>query len=102
MVHLLTSPYDKVTEGQDSSVIHRLIVRIINQFDHQVHVPYGDKGHHHKEISTLDLNGTRLPEAEVERAEPPKTISEEKMAEWYGKILENVRLRYRKIQRYAR
>ncbi|KAF9023402.1 hypothetical protein BDZ89DRAFT_1069890 [Hymenopellis radicata] len=79
------------------SLIQRIVVRVINIFDTQVSNPYADKGHHHKEVSNFEPNGSKPNGSETNGLS-----DEEQAAEWYGKILDNVRLRYRKIQRYAR
>ena len=91
-----------------SSLMQRLIIRIINHFDTQVRVPYGDKGGHHtKTTSEASYGGEpngkpHGTEQSSDHPEDGKAVTEQKNAEWYGKILEHARLRYRKIQRYAR
>ncbi|KAG7091470.1 hypothetical protein E1B28_010501 [Marasmius oreades] len=62
------------------SLTNRLMVRVINYFETQVRVPLpGDS----------QINNTRA-------------MTDEQKAAWYGKILDSVRLRYRKLQRFAR
>ncbi|KAF7306562.1 Protein kinase domain-containing protein [Mycena indigotica] len=75
------------------STTNKLMVRVTNYFDTQVQVPMGqDLGHlpqsrRHKRHA--EANGT-------------ERMSSEQMVHWYGKILDSVRLRYRKLQRFVR
>ena len=85
---------------ETSSLTNKLMVRVCNYFDSQLHVP--------------KLSDVALP---VEKASPnPKkaqpdstasimdqrSMTSEEMLVWYGKILDAVRMRYRKLQRFAR
>ncbi|KAF7320192.1 Protein kinase domain-containing protein [Mycena kentingensis (nom. inval.)] len=63
------------------STTNKLMVRVTNYFDTQVQVPTGTK---HKKSGGKE----RMSSAE--------------MVNWYGKILDSVRLRYRKLQRFVR
>lgn len=78
------------------------MVRVTNYFETQVRVP-----------TTTDSQSPgirpRAPhvqsafQAHMQVSQGGKTkMSDEQMAGWYGKILESVRLRYRKLQRFAR
>ncbi|KAF9262528.1 kinase [Marasmius fiardii PR-910] len=60
---------------------YRLMVRVINYFETQVRVP--------EPKESRSVSSTRA-------------MSDEQKAAWYRKILDNVRLRYRKLQRFAR
>lgn len=105
----------------DSSLTNRLMVRVINYFDTQVRVPTGEDTnehrHHRRSIKTsdatnpalLDLDGPtstlRTEGQQAQEAQIPhglRRMTDSQKASWYGKILESVRLRYRKLQRFAR
>jgi len=69
------------------------MVRVMNYFETQVRVP-------------LESNRARpgRPKGVLERSAEIASMhmSDLEKARWYGQILENVRLRYRKLQRFAR
>ena len=78
------------------------MVRVCNYFDSQLHVPLpangADEAMVNKPLATLrkshnDPHGSS-------RSRRPMTAEE--MLVWYGKILDAVRMRYRKLQRFAR
>ncbi|KAF7310567.1 Protein kinase domain-containing protein [Mycena chlorophos] len=72
------------------STTNKLMVRVTNYFDTQVQVPTGKdprESRRHK----------RHPEANGR-----ERMTSEQMVNWYGKILDSVRLRYRKLQRFVR
>jgi mitogen-activated protein kinase kinase kinase len=89
------------------------MVRVTNYFETQVRVPTSDDNnidynrYHHR-------NGNRTPEHSINGAKSafhthiqgsaatPRKMTDEQMVSWYGKILDSVRLRYRKLQRFAR
>lgn len=66
------------------------MVRVANYFDTQVRLPMS-QGHWRK------AQNLAVP---VDTA--TSQMSDEQKVNWYGKILDNVRLRYRKLQRFAR
>ncbi|KAJ7169469.1 kinase [Mycena filopes] len=81
------------------STTNKLMVRVTNYFDTQVQVPTGkevrEPRRHHK-------SKVRSPfEAHIESGSKEQ-MTNEQMVGWYGKILDSVRLRYRKLQRFAR
>jgi mitogen-activated protein kinase kinase kinase len=79
------------------------MVRVTNYFETQVRVP-----------ATLDQADHRARERQVNGTKSAfqthlqgtsggsRKMSDEQMVSWYGKILDSVRLRYRKLQRFAR
>jgi mitogen-activated protein kinase kinase kinase len=80
------------------------MVRVTNYFETQVRVP-----------ASLDHADHRARERQVNGAKSPfqthlqgttsggsRKMTDEQMVSWYGKILDSVRLRYRKLQRFAR
>lgn len=74
------------------------MVRVTNYFDTQVRVPtVGDLGDQRlnagKSAFLNHIHGSSTPS---------RKMSDEQIIGWYGKILDSVRLRYRKLQRYAR
>ncbi|KZV93915.1 hypothetical protein EXIGLDRAFT_30347 [Exidia glandulosa HHB12029] len=60
---------------QICALTNRLMVRVIDYFETQIQVPVKDKN---------------------------KQMSDEQTVNWYDKVLDNVRLRYRKLQRFTR
>ncbi|KAL4068303.1 hypothetical protein V8B97DRAFT_1974734 [Scleroderma yunnanense] len=73
------------------SLTNRLMIRVANYFETQVRLPtpYGQPRKAHNSSLQTDLMGSAQ-------------MSDEQKVNWYGKILDNVRLRYRKLQRFAR
>jgi len=76
------------------------MVRVCNYFDSQLHVPM-----------PVDASPTAVNKAVAVlrkvRSHPDglgdrRPMSAEEMLVWYGKILDAVRMRYRKLQRFAR
>lgn len=91
------------------------MVRVINYFDTQVRVPTGEDIGEHMHNSrqrdeqltpvngTKDGNGAKSAfETHLHGNPTFRKMSDEQKVSWYGKILEGVRLRYRKLQRFAR
>ncbi|KAJ7630521.1 kinase [Roridomyces roridus] len=75
------------------STTNKLMVRVTNYFDTQVQVPTGKeirRGHKRSPFETHVESGNK------------EQMTNEQMIGWYGKILDSVRLRYRKLQRFAR
>lgn len=56
-----------------SALTNKLMVRVIDYFETQIHAPASKK-----------------------------RMSDEQIVSWFGKVLEGVRLRYRKLQRFSR
>ena len=78
------------------------MVRVTNYFDTQVRVPTSRddrssnrRGYvaHSKSAFQTHIQGNLIGNTKM---------TDEQMASWYAKILESVRLRYRKLQRFAR
>jgi mitogen-activated protein kinase kinase kinase len=84
-----------------SALTNKLMVRVTNYFESQVRVP-SDNAKQRR--AGREVNG------EMSAFESHLTggsfihnqMSEEQMISWYSKILDSVRLRYRKLQRFAR
>jgi mitogen-activated protein kinase kinase kinase len=84
---------------------NKLMVRVTNYFDTQVRVPtsrdehsssrryHASRGAQSKSAFQTHIQGSSIGNTKM---------TDEQMASWYGKILESVRLRYRKLQRFAR
>lgn len=70
------------------------MVRVANYFETQVRLPVSARGHV-REASNPVLQGDVIASATGQ-------MTDEQKVNWYGKILDNVRLRYRKLQRFAR
>ena len=77
-----------------SSLTNRLMVRVANYFETQVRLPASVNGQVHKAPNPV-LQGDVI-------ASTTGQMTDEQKVNWYGKILDNVRLRYRKLQRFAR
>lgn len=77
-----------------SSLTNRLMVRVANYFETQVRLPASANGRVHK-ASNPALQGDVIASTTGQMTDEQKVI-------WYTKILDNVRLRYRKLQRFAR
>ncbi|KAJ7124737.1 hypothetical protein C8R43DRAFT_1030583 [Mycena crocata] len=81
------------------STTNKLMVRVTNYFDTQVQVPTGKEVRDARRHKTTAL---QTPfQAHIESGSKEQ-MTNEQMISWYGKILDNVRLRYRKLQRFAR
>ncbi|KAK1236135.1 Suppressor of Sensor Kinase (SLN1) [Marasmius sp. AFHP31] len=82
---------------QICSLTNRLMVRVINYFDTQVRVPDSDDPRNssvrHRKDSSAFEDHVQSANAGV------RGMTDEHKATWYGKILDSVRLRYRKLQR---
>ncbi|KAI6005121.1 hypothetical protein F5J12DRAFT_834848 [Pisolithus orientalis] len=76
---------------QVCSLTNRLMVRVANYFDTQVRLPMSQS--HSRKSQAAMLQADVISNAQM---------SDEQKVAWYGKILDNVRLRYRKLQRFAR
>ncbi|KAJ7814116.1 hypothetical protein B0H14DRAFT_2850892 [Mycena olivaceomarginata] len=72
------------------STTNKLMVRVTNYFDTQVQSTTVRRHHHHKSPGANGIGGGK------------EQMTNEQMVGWYGKILDSVRLRYRKLQRFAR
>ncbi|KAF8272970.1 kinase [Lactarius quietus] len=85
-----------VVAEQLCALTNKLMVRVTNFFDAQLHLP----------VSQRPTSGQRRrPGPGVNgyvRAASQQDTDDEQMISWYGKILDSVRLRYRKLQRFVR
>ena len=71
------------------------MVRVTNLFDAQLRLPASEwpmSSHRRKPGS--GINGSTRPVSQQD--------CDEQMSSWYGKVLDSVRLRYRKLQRFVR
>ncbi|KAH7915128.1 hypothetical protein BJ138DRAFT_1142396 [Hygrophoropsis aurantiaca] len=80
---------------QVCSLTNKLMVRVANYFDTQVRMPAVEDiaayRRAHKSVFHTDVLSNNSGD-----------MSDDQKVSWYGKILDNVRLRYRKLQRFAR
>lgn len=83
------------------ALTNKLMVRVTNYFETQVRVPTSTDS---QSPGTRTRQHTQSAfQAHMQVSQGGKTaMTDEQMAGWYGKILESVRLRYRKLQRFAR
>lgn len=87
------------------------MVRVTNNFERQIRVPVSGK-----DKAATPFTPTRRPhspqgvnglgfEFHNRLSDGPnksRLMSDEQMVSWYGKVLESVKVRYRKLQRFAR
>jgi mitogen-activated protein kinase kinase kinase len=88
-----------------SSLTNKLMVRVTNYFETQVRVPMGHQTAEHLQPTQLrndlEFNLSNLTPTS-HNPEPSRKMTDAQIVSWYSKILESVRLRYRKLQRFAR
>lgn len=87
-----------------SSLTNKLKVRITNYFDTQVRVPSAVGALDGAQYPIIDENIYANNLYQIHQAQDPsiRKMSDQQRISWYSKILESVRLRYRKLQRFAR
>ncbi|KAJ7102342.1 hypothetical protein B0H15DRAFT_943268 [Mycena belliarum] len=78
------------------STTNKLMVRVTNYFDTQVQVPTN------KDVRSPRRQKAANGQTPFEASGNKQQMTNEEMVSWYGKILGSVRLRYRKLQRFAR
>lgn len=87
-----------------SALTNKLMVRVTNYFETQVRVPAVDDVNTGLQPGRQRMRAVQTQHNSVQPHNTPvsKPMTDEQLASWYGKILEGVRLRYRKLQRFAR
>ncbi|KAJ8520569.1 hypothetical protein ONZ45_g2639 [Pleurotus djamor] len=90
-VSLTTVHGSRVVAEQLCALTNKLMVRVTNFFETQVRVPQAVK----------PVNGN-VKSALIPAQLGSRKMTQDQMVTWYGKILDGVRLRYRKLQRFAR
>ena len=90
-----------------SSLTNRLMIRVTNYFDTQVRVPTGEDPNEHRHAAAhrrRDSEAGAPNGANGSGAVTPanRKMSDQQMVNWYNKMLDSVRLRYRKLQRFTR
>ncbi|KAG7099580.1 hypothetical protein E1B28_001410 [Marasmius oreades] len=103
-VSLTVSGGSRLVAEQICSLTNRLMVRVINYFDTQVRVPIsGDLRNNSSQQRVKEIDSKSAFEEHVQSTPTNfRTMTDEQKASWYGKIHDSVRLRYRKLQRFAR
>jgi mitogen-activated protein kinase kinase kinase len=72
------------------------MVRVTNLFDAQLRLPASERPtSSHRRKPGSGVNGST-------RAVSEQDSSDEQITSWYAKVLDSVRLRYRKLQRFVR
>ncbi|TRM66001.1 hypothetical protein BD626DRAFT_398258 [Schizophyllum amplum] len=97
-----------VVAEQLCSLTNRLMIRVTNYFDTQVRVPTGEDPNEHRHAAAHRRrdseaggpNGAANGSGAVTPAN--RKMSDQQMVNWYNKMLDSVRLRYRKLQRFTR
>ena len=106
MVRLLRFSSANASQRRCSALTNKLMVRVTNYFDTQIRIPISDnkvKPIETKSPPTPDGNSafqSHLREGSISALN--KGMTNEQLIGWYGKILEGVKQRYRKLQRLAR
>ncbi|GLB36493.1 putative serine/Threonine protein kinases, catalytic domain [Lyophyllum shimeji] len=106
-VSLTTSGGSCLVAEQLCSLTNKLMVRVTNYFDTQVRVPSGEDMSEHIRSRTTErergVNGVKTAlQTRIQSTSASRKMTDQQIIRWYGKILDNVRLRYRKLQRFAR
>ncbi|KAI0067922.1 kinase [Artomyces pyxidatus] len=99
-VALTVSGGSSMVAEQLCSLTNKLMVRVTNFFDTQVRVPTPERPYtrHSRKSTEGQTNGNGNGNLNVAR----KVMTDDEMVIWYGKVLDSVRLRYRKLQRFVR
>ncbi|KAF8973684.1 hypothetical protein BDZ97DRAFT_1912158 [Flammula alnicola] len=85
------------------SLTNKLMVRVTNYFDTQVRVPsISDTTEHIQHVNLEEPYTSGLYQMIHSQEPPTRKMTDQQIIGWYSKILESVRLRYRKLQRFAR
>lgn len=83
----------------DSSVVNKLILRVIGSFQGQIHAP----AYHLNEDGTkASTEVNRFGRPQREQSKPSEEVTAEDTIRWFAKVLDGVRLRHRKLHRYSR
>ncbi|KAG8864900.1 Suppressor of Sensor Kinase (SLN1) [Tulasnella sp. 330] len=84
-----------------SSLTHKLILRVITSFKGQIDTPAYSM---HDTWASRAHGNSRpaLPMSEKDKNNRKAEVSNEDVIRWYAKVLDVVRLRHRKLQRYSR
>jgi mitogen-activated protein kinase kinase kinase len=77
------------------------MLRVTNYFETQVRVPVSEDLPSDRTLKTT-VNGGKPSSHTHVHSSTNRKMTGEQMLRWYSKILDNVRLRYRKLQRFAR
>ena len=89
-----------------SSLTNKLLVRVANYFDTQVRVPLSDSAADGGSGSGTETNSKAGPNKgknkNQETVNTTHKMSDSQIITWYSKILDSVRFRHRKLQRFAR
>ncbi len=85
-----------VSERSNSALTYKLMARVTNFFDTQLRLPASERPmSSQRRKPGTGVNGST-------RTGSQQDSSDEQMTSWYGKVLDSVRLRYRKLQRFVR
>ncbi|KAF6766508.1 STE/STE11 protein kinase [Ephemerocybe angulata] len=83
------------------SLSHKLMVRVTNYFETQLRVPI----HNNRSGNSSSSGDGKAPKSKnpkKDRTPANQKMTDDQLLSWYSKILDGVRLRYRKLQRFAR
>ncbi|KAI5829678.1 hypothetical protein K523DRAFT_363312 [Schizophyllum commune Tattone D] len=96
-----------VVAEQLCSLTNRLMIRVTNYFDTQVRVPTGEDPNEHRHAAAhrrrdSEAGGPNGANGSGAVTPANRKMSDQQMVNWYNKMLDSVRLRYRKLQRFTR
>jgi mitogen-activated protein kinase kinase kinase len=81
-----------VADPISSSLINRFMLRVIAHIEEQLQFP----------MQSQNRPKLKLREGVSSLKDRDQPMTQRQLESWYGKILDGVRLRYRKLQRFAR
>lgn len=86
---------DLVVAESLCSLTSKLMVRVINYFESSLHLPIPIE-------DAPENNSKQITTTESGKSRDRQPMTSEQMVVWYGKILDAIKMRYRKLQRFAR
>ncbi|KAF5355770.1 hypothetical protein D9756_004047 [Leucocoprinus leucothites] len=105
-VSLSTGGGSRLVAEQICSLTNKLMVRVINYFDTQIRLPTSatlvDEQEKEKETRRERMKNRGLIDEFSDFTGSGKKMTRDQLIGWYGKVLDIVRLRYRKLSRFAR
>ncbi|KAF9455015.1 hypothetical protein P691DRAFT_716119 [Macrolepiota fuliginosa MF-IS2] len=105
-VSLSTAGGSRLVAEQMCSLTNRLMVRVTNYFDTQIRLPASvilvDEQEKEKETRRERMKNRTVLDEFNDFPSAGKKMTNDQLIGWYSKILDSVRLRYRKLSRFAR
>ncbi|KXN81125.1 MAP kinase kinase kinase wis4 [Leucoagaricus sp. SymC.cos] len=105
-VSLSTAGGSRLVAEQMCSLTHKLMVRVINYFDTQIRQPASailvDEKEKEKETRRDRMKNRGVVDEFSDFPGAGRKMTRDQLIGWYSKVLDTVRLRYRKLSRFAR